>query len=143
MTASRLRVLIIILIFMGGVIVGFFGLRTLRAFREFRGHRPAPPSADMARIETDTELIRDWMTIPFVAKMYHVRPPVLFESLEIPERGNHEKSLKQLNEEYYPEAEGIVLEKIKAAALANQPRQIEQNPVTPAVPVTPTLMSVP
>jgi len=100
----------------------------------------------VGRIETDTELIRDWMTIPFIGKMYHVRPHVLFESLEIPEQENHEKSLKQLNEEYYPQAEGIVLEKIKAAvlaALANQPRQIQENPVTPVVPVTPTLMDDP
>lgn len=146
MTASRLRVLIFVLIFIGGVIVGVFGLLTLRAFREFRGHRPPPPSADVGRIETDAGLIREWMTIPFIAKMYHVRPHVLFESLGIPEQENHEKSLKQLNEEYYPQVEGIVLEKIKAAvlaALANQPRQIQENPVTPVVPVTPTLMNVP
>jgi hypothetical protein len=125
------RIVVAALIFIGLVIVAFFGLRTARAFRELREHRPPPPFAT-EHVETDVELIRDWMTIPFVSKMYQVRPRVLFEALAIPERGNKEKSLKQLNEEYYPQEEGIVLEKVKAAvrqALANQP-----DPDTPAVP---------
>jgi hypothetical protein len=143
MTPSRLRTLIFVLIFIGGVIVGFFGLRTLHAFREFRGHRPPPPpSADTQQIETDVELIREWMTIPFISKMYHVPPNVLFDALGIPANKNREKSLKRLNEEYFPEAEGIVLEKVKAAvlaALANQPQQMQENSQTPVLPVTPTL----
>jgi len=143
MTSSRLRTLIFVLIFIGGLIVGFFGLRTLHAFREFRGYRPPPPpsAADAERIETDVGLIRDWMTIPFISKMYHVPPNVLFDALGIPADRNREKSLKRLNEEYFPRAEGIVLEKIKAAvlaALANQPQQMQENPQTPVVPVTPT-----
>ena len=125
------RALVIGLILVGLIIVGIFGLRTLRTIREFRGHRPPPAFApDAQQIETDVSLIRDWMTIPFIAKMYHVPPPVLFEALDIPQQRNREKSLEQLNEEYYPEAEGIVLEKVKAAILANQP------PLTPTVPAT-------
>ncbi len=79
-------------------------------------------------------LIRDWMTIPFISRMYLVPSYVLFEALGIPERGNREKSLKQLNEEYYPEADGIVLEKIKAAVRANQPRPIPTMTATPVGP---------
>src|SRR5512139_1088100 len=124
------RALVIGLILVGLIIVGFFGLRTARAFRRFGGHPPPPPFA-AEQVETDVSLIRDWMTIPFIAKMYHVPPPVLFEALDIPQHRNKEKSLKQLNEEYYPEANGIVLEKVKAAILANQP------PLTPTVPGTP------
>jgi len=144
MTPSRLRTLIFVLIFIGGLIVSFFGLRTLRAFREFRGHRPPPPpsAGDAERIETDVELIREWMTIPFISKMYHMSPNVLFDALGIPANKNREKSLKRLNKEYFPQAEGIVLEKIKAAvlaALANQPQQRQESPQTPVVPVTPTL----
>jgi hypothetical protein len=76
-------------------------------------------------------LIRDWMTIPFISKMYHVRQHILFDALEIPEQGNREKSLKQLNEEYYPQTSGIVLEEVKAAVQAALP---ETPPLTPAVP---------
>ncbi len=129
------RTLVLGIILLGLVVVVFFGLRTVRAFRQFHGHRPPHPFNE--HVETDVELIRDWMTIPSIAKMYHVPPPVLFDALGIHELGNKQKSLKQLNEEYYPKAEGIVLEKIKAAvlaALANQPPQIHVAPNTPAVP---------
>ena len=121
------------LIIIGLIVIAFFGLRTVRAFREFRGHRPPPPFATHP-VETDVNLIRDWMTIPFISKMYRVKPRILFEALEIPEQGNREKSLRQLNDEYYPQAEGIVLEKIKATILANQAQQAPEVPDTPAVP---------
>src|SRR5919198_1871235 len=101
------------LIIIGLIISGFFGLRTARAFRQFHGHRPPPPFKG-EHIETDVSLIRDWMTIPFIARMYYVPPPILFEALKIPEQGNKEKSLKRLNEEYYPNDTGFVLDTIKA-----------------------------
>ena len=56
------------LIIIGLIIIGFFGLRTARAFRQFHGHRPPPPFKG-EHIETDVSLIRDWMTIPFIARM--------------------------------------------------------------------------
>ena len=133
MPPSKQRTLTISLIIIGIMIVGFFGLRTVRAIRQFHGHPPPPPFAT-EHVETDVELIRDWMTVPFVSKMYHVRQHILFDSLGIPEQGNKEKSLKQLNEEHYPDAEGIVLEKIKAAISANQPQEIQSVPNTPVAP---------
>jgi hypothetical protein len=129
---TKQRALVISLILIGLIIVGFFGLRTARAFRRFGGHPPPPPFAS-EHVETDVSLIRDWMTIPFIANMYHVPPRVIFKALDIPEHKNKEKNLKQLNDEYYPEAEGIVLEKVKAAVRANQP------PVTPTLPAIPTV----
>ena len=127
---SKQRALIFGLIVLGLIIAGFFGLRTVRAFRQFHGHRPPPPFAT-PHVETDVNLIRDWMTISFISRMYRVPPRVLFEALGIPEHKNKEKSLKQLNDEYYPQTEGIVLEKVKAAVLANLP------PATPGVTDTP------
>jgi len=134
MTPARQRALITGLIVVGVLIVGFFGLRTFHAFREFRGHRPPPPfaPAEAQQVETDVELIRDWMTIPFISKMYHVPPPILFETLNIHPNGNQDKSLNDLNQEYYPEENGIVLEKVKAAVLANQPPLIPTPQGTPA-----------
>jgi len=133
MTPARQRALTISLIVVGVLIVGFFGLRTFHAFREFRGHRPPPPfaPAEAQQVETDVELIRDWMTIPFISRMYHVPPRVLFDALYVPPNGNQEKSLNDLNQEYYPEENGIVLEKVKAAVLANQPPPIPTIPNTP------------
>jgi hypothetical protein len=77
------------------------------------------------------------MTIPFISKMYHVKPHLLFETLEIPEQENREKSLRQLNDEYYPQEEGVVLEKVKTAVQAeiiNRPQSIQTNPNTPLPP---------
>ena len=118
------------------MIVIFFGLRTARAFRQFHGHRPPPPFTTQT-VETDPDLIRDWMTIPFIANMYHLRPRILFEALDVPEKENREKSLKQLNEEYFPKAPGVVLEKIKAAVRAAIPRTAPPTAIPPATPLVP------
>jgi len=132
MTPSRQRALITSLIIIGMVVVGFFGLRTFHAFREFRGHRPPPPFApDASQIETDVELIRDWMTIPYISRTYHMPPKILFNALGIPSRGNEEKSLAQLNEEHSPQSPGIIMEVVKATIRANQP------PLPPATAVSP------
>lgn len=124
MNRSRQRTLILLLIGLGLLSVGFFGLRTLYAFREFRGHRPPPPfAAEQSQdAETDVELIRDWMTIPFVARMYNVPPPVLYKALQIPRnQSNEEKSLQQLNEQYFPGQPNHVIMLVKATLLANIP----------------------
>jgi hypothetical protein len=72
--------------------------------------------------ETDVELIRDWMTIPFIANMYRVPPPVLFKALQIPRgQSNEEKSLRQINEEYFPEQPNLVITLVKATVQANLP----------------------
>lgn len=112
------RNFVIGLIIIGLVIIGFFGWRTTRAFRQFHGHRPPPPFN--GHIETDVELIRDWMTLPYISITYRLPPNLLYETLNIPPNGNEKKNLKRLNDEYYPEAPGTVLEKVKAAILAYQ-----------------------
>jgi hypothetical protein len=124
---SRQRMLIIVLMGLGILFTAFFGWRAFHALKRFNGHRPPP----QGHLETDVELIRDWMTVPFISRMYRVHEEIIFESLDIPGKENRDKSLKDLNREYYPEADGIVLEKVKATIFANQP------PPTPRVPVAP------
>ena len=132
MTPNKQRALVTSLIIFGVLAVGFFGLRTFHAFREFRGHRPHPPFEN-EQPETDVELIRDWMTVPFIARMYNVPPPIIFEALNIPKnKSNEEKSLKQLNEEYFPNTNGFVEATVKAAVLAHLP------PLMPTAPGAPT-----
>lgn len=137
MTPSRQRALITGLILIGIVIVGFFGLRTVHAFRKFRGHHPPLPPAESQQIETDVNLIRDWMTIPYISRTYHVPRKLLFDALGIPPRGNEEKSLAQLNEEYSPQEPGIVMEVVKAAIRANQPSLPSESIKTPIPSTTP------
>jgi len=83
------------------------------------------------------ELIRDWMTIGFVSHTYRTPPNLLYKALDIPPRGNEDKSLQQLNDEFFPNQPGYVLETIKAAILANQPTptaQPPENTIPPAAP---------
>jgi len=121
MKPARQRILILGLIVVGIAIIGFFGFRAVHAFREFRGHRPHPfPPAEAQPVETDVELIRDWMTIPYIAMTYHVSPRILFDAIGISPRGNEEKSLSQLNDEFFPQTPEVVIELIKTAVQANQ-----------------------
>jgi hypothetical protein len=125
--------LVLFLVAAGAIIVGLFGLRTMRIWRDLREHAAPPVLPDVSEpLETDVELIRDWMTIPFIAKLYHVPAPVLYRELGIPPRGNEDKSLTQLNEEYFPEAPGMVEAHIKAAVLENLPPPLPTHAPVPA-----------
>jgi hypothetical protein len=133
MTPTKQRLLVIGLIVVGLAFVAFFGIRFFHAFREFNGHRPHhfPPPGSQP-IETDVSLIRDWMTIGYLSEAYRLPRNLLYEAVNIPPNGNEHKSLKQLNDKYYPQEPSVVLEKVKAAILANEP------PAT-AVPATTNL----
>ena len=125
---SQQRGQIIGLIILGILFTCFFGMRAFRAFRKFDGHRPPP----RGEVETDVELIRDWMTIPFISRTYQVPPEIIFEALNISPQKDHDKNLKVLNEEYYPDQDGFVLSVIKATILADQ----ASHPPVPDIPPT-------
>ena len=128
--SSQQRGLMIGLIILGVLFTGFFGMRAFRAFRKFDGHRP-PPHGE---VETDVELIRDWMTIPFISRTYQVPPEIIFEALNIPPQKERDKNLKVLNEEYYPGQDGFVLSVIKATILADQASHPPTAPLPPTAP---------
>lgn len=117
MTPNKQRVLIASLIVLGILMAGFFGWRSLRAFKEFRGYSPnsfPPPAADAQEAETDVELIREWMTIGYLSHTYRLPHNLLYEALNIPPRRNEKKSLEELNQEYFPDQPGFVLKTVKA-----------------------------
>jgi len=125
---SKQRILFIALSILGVMLILFFGLRALRAFKKFDGHRP-PRIAE--ELQSDVNDIEDWMTIPFISHNYGVPPDIIFDALRIDPKENHKKSLKQLNDEFYPEQDGYVLETVRATILAHQP------PPTPVLPDPP------
>jgi hypothetical protein len=63
--SGRERILIIGLIVLGLILIGFFGFRAVRSFLRIQltGLEPGV---------TDVELIRGWMTIPYIATAYGV-----------------------------------------------------------------------
>jgi len=130
------RALISVLVIAGTLIVGFFGIRAIFAFREFRRHGPPPFSEALEDqpMETDVELIRDWMTVPYIAMTYRVHPKSIFDALGINPKGNDEKSLTQLNEQFFPDKPGMVIELVKAAVSANQAVQTDTMPDTTVTP---------
>jgi hypothetical protein len=133
------KILNFILIVIGVLAVIFFGMRAMRSFMRMRGQGPfgKPPPAS----QTDVSLIRDWMTVPYVARTYNVPPDALFKSLEIADWENRKKSLKELNDEYYPDQNGAVLAHIQAAIQAFQKQ--EPPPPFPATPIFITPESTP
>ena len=128
-TNPKQKALVIGLIILGVLFTAFFGMRVARAFRKFDGHRPPP----RGEVETDVELIRDWMTIKFISRTYAVPERILFEALDISPNSNFEKSLKDINEEYFPDQDGYVLDLIKATVQTNLP----QPPTGPTPPTAP------
>lgn len=134
----RQRNFVVGLIVIGLMIIGIFGFRTVRAFRQFHGHRPPRPFTG-EKVQTNVDLIRDWMTLPYLSITYRLPPNLLYETLKIPPRGNERKSLKELNDEYYPEAPGTVTELVKAAIRAHQPAPT----AVPVDTVVPAMTSIP
>jgi hypothetical protein len=134
--AKKQKILATIFIVIGALAMIFFGMRAIRSVMRMRGAGPfgKPPPAN----QTDVSLIRDWMTVPYVARTYNVPPDALFKTMDIPGYENRKKSLKELNDELYPDQDGVVLAHIQAAIQAMQKQ--EPPPKFPATPVfiTPT-----
>jgi|SRR5688572_988320 len=133
---TKQKILVIVITMLGCLLILFFGLRSFRAFQKFDGHGPREGFPD--KLETDVERIRDWMTIPFISRMYGVPEPILYEALGIPADGNDKKSLRDLNEEYFSETDELVIETVKTALLANQHPSAPVLPETPVPPVIST-----
>lgn len=133
---KKQKTLTYVLIAIGALAMIFFGMRAMRSFMRMRGEGPfgKPPPAS----QTDVSLVRDWMTVPYVARTYQVPPDALFKALEIPDWENRKKSLKELNDEFYPNQDGAVLAHIQASIQAFQKQ--EPPPPFPATPIfiTPT-----
>ncbi|MDD2922976.1 MAG: hypothetical protein PHQ36_11895 [Anaerolineales bacterium] len=127
---KKQKILTFIFIVIGAAAMIFFGMRAIRSVMRMRGAGPfgKPPPAD----QTDIALIRDWMTVPYVARMYNVPPDALFKSLGLADRENRKKSLKELNDEFYPDQSGVILAHVQAAVQSMQKQ--EPPPHFPATP---------
>jgi hypothetical protein len=128
------RIIVIALILIGILLAVFFGMRAVHSFRRIHDGQFGPGRRPDS-VETDVTLIRGWMTIPYVGRLYHVPPDIIFKAIDIPEHGNQDKSIADLNREYYPQQQGIVLEKVKSAVLAHQAPTVPAPPPTPMAPI--------
>lgn len=108
-----------LLIGSGLVIVALFGFRLMHEVRRWG----SPPRPQPLATTTDVTLIREWMTIPYIAHTYAIPDGMLFEALGIPEKNNRKKSLQEINDEYFPAQDGFVITRLQDAILAFQRRE--------------------
>ena len=96
------------LIILGLILILFFGFRAVRSFLriQFTGLEPGV---------TDVELIRGWMTIPYIATAYGVPEEYIFEQIGVPQADNQAESLRRLNFDYFEGEPEAILEAVKAA----------------------------
>ena len=88
------------LITIGVILVLFFGFRAVRSFLRIQLTSLEPGV-------TDVELIRGWMTIPYIATAYGVPERFIFAQIGVSQDDNRNKSLYRLNRDYFagePEA---------------------------------------
>ena len=138
---TKQRIFTIGLIILGVTIVAYFGMKTVQSFKRLHGHGPfgKPPAAN----QIDAELVRDWMTVPYIANTYGVPPEAIFKNLEIPAwKENGRKSLKQLNDEFYADSPNIVLVQVKIAIKAFQ-KQERPPRISPDILLTPVPTATP
>ena len=124
---SWLVILIVLVILAGFGLTAFFGVRALHSYRQLHLARLHPN-------ETDVNLIRGWMTLPYIARAYRVPESVLWQELGIPEHGNRAKSLRALDRQYAAGKPELILTRVKD--IISQYKS--QHPGSPGLP-TPTV----
>jgi hypothetical protein len=105
---KNMRLLAGVLIVAGVAIALFFGLRAFRSFNQFRGRRPPPETMTI-------DMIRGWMSVPFLSHAFRVPPDYLYASLGAPPQGNDRRGLSDLNQTYAPGKPGVMLDRAKRA----------------------------
>jgi len=91
------------------LVTGLFAVRTVRRAMYWRAHHD--------------EVIRPWMSIPYVAHSYRVPPRVLYQALGIPPPLHDRRPLKQIAREQNRPVDGMisVLHDAIAGERANRP----------------------
>jgi len=101
------------LIVLGVILILFFGFRATRSFLRIQFTSLEPGV-------TDVEMIRGWMTVPYIAVAYNIPEAYLFAEIGIPQADNQEKSLYRLNNDYFAGEPEAILKVIQAAILQHQ-----------------------
>lgn len=100
--------LIIGLGIIGLLLVVLFGVRAVRSFTRIDRSQLDPRSP---RVEE----IRGWMTLPHLAKVFHVPEPYLVEQLGVSPEDAHHMDLRELSRTQSPDAPEEFMERVKEA----------------------------
>jgi hypothetical protein len=116
--------LLIALVLIGIGLAIFFGTRAIRNFNHIRERK-------FGGGETNVELIRGWMTVDYITKMYHVPPDVILAPLNIPVDQNMKRSLGSLIKQTGTTDPDLLLEKVKESINTFQQKDLKPNPPNP------------
>ncbi len=106
--SRREKIIITVLIVVGLVLILFFGLRAVRSFLRIQ-------LTGLESGVTNVELIRGWMTIPYIATAYGVPEEHIFEQIGVPQKGNQKRALRQLNFDYFKGEPEAILKAVQEA----------------------------
>ena len=88
------------------LLTGVFAVRTVRRAIYWRAHRD--------------EVIRPWMTLPYVAHSYRVPPRVLYEALKIDHPPHDRRPIKKIAADQHKSVDEIITTLHQAIAQARQ-----------------------
>ena len=109
-TSRKERIITIALIVVGIILIGFFGFRAVRSFLRIQFTSLDPGV-------TDVELIRGWMTVPYIANAYGVPEEYISEHIGVPQEGNQDKGLYGLNRRYFEGEPEAILKVVQEAII--------------------------
>ena len=118
------RVILIILLILGLILAVFFATRAFHGFQRVRGMK-------FGGGETDVELIRGWMTVDYIGKMYHVPPDIVLSPLNLSVEGNENQSIRSLIRKTGTNDPDAMLEKIKTNINEFQQKDMIPTPPRP------------
>jgi len=84
--------------------------------------------------ETNVELIRPWMTVNYITKMYHVPPEVVLAPLGLPVEGNERRDIGFLIRSTGASNPEEMLEKIRESINTFQQKDLIPTPPGPQPP---------
>src|SRR5512133_2177952 len=118
------KVVLVILLVLGLMLTGFFAIRAFHGFQRVRGMK-------FGGGETNVELIRGWMTVDYITKMYHVPPDVVLSPLNLSVEGNENQSIRSLIRRTGTNDPDAMLEKIKTSINEFQQKDMIPTPPRP------------
>jgi len=104
--SGKTRSILLVLVILGVILAFFFAARAFHGFQRVRAFKRGGG-------ETNVELIRGWMTVDYITKMYHVPPDVVLSPLNLPVQGNEKRSLESLIRGLHSDNPKDLMEKVK------------------------------
>ncbi|MFA6505682.1 MAG: hypothetical protein WCT14_06280 [Treponemataceae bacterium] len=116
----NLRRFIFALVSIGVLLSVFFGFSAVRSIVRVA-------TTGLEKGTTDSDAIRGWMTVPYIARVFELSADDLYADIGVPSSESDKKSLLSLNKAFFPGKHGYIVGKVKEAVR----RRLEQRTQLP------------